>query len=53
VRIRVRGAHLVRVDDVVPTGATRAACAAVLFASGARIISLVTFGRAPAIGDAV
>ncbi len=27
------------------------ACAAALFAGGARIISLVTFGRAPAMGD--
>ena len=53
VRTRVRGAHLVLVDDVVTTGATLVACAAALFASGARIISLVTFGRAPAIGDAV
>ena len=53
VRTRLRGAHLVLVDDVVTTGATLAACAAALFASGARIISLVTFGRAPAIGDAV
>ena len=50
-RSALRGAHLVLVDDVITTGATFAACARVLFAGGARIISLVTFGRAPALGD--
>lgn len=50
-RTRLRGAHLVLVDDVVTTGATIGECAATLFEAGARIISLVTFGRAPAIGD--
>ena len=51
-RRTIRGAHLVLVDDVVTTGATLGECAAALFDAGARIVSIVTFGRAPAIGDA-
>ncbi|HTL95680.1 MAG TPA: phosphoribosyltransferase family protein [Gemmatimonadaceae bacterium] len=51
-RNTIRGAHLVLVDDVITTGATLGECAATLFDAGARIISIVTFGRAPAIGDA-
>ncbi|MDB4914265.1 MAG: hypothetical protein JWM95_1909 [Gemmatimonadetes bacterium] len=47
----LRGLHLVLVDDVVTTAATLNACAAALHSGGARIISFVTFGRAPAIGD--
>jgi len=43
--------HVIIVDDVVTTGATLNACALALHQSGARIISYVTFGRAPAIGD--
>jgi ComF family protein len=51
--IALRGTHVVLVDDVVTTAATLNACAAVLRDAGARIISYVTFGRAPAIGDRV
>lgn len=49
---RLRGAHVVLVDDVVTTAATLNACAAPLWDAGARIISYVTFGRARAPGDA-
>jgi ComF family protein len=49
--LHVQGAHCVLVDDVVTTAATLVACAAALMDSGARIVSCVTFGRAPAIGD--
>jgi len=48
---RLRGAHVVIVDDVVTTAATLNTCAKVLYESGARIISYVTFGRAHASGD--
>ena len=47
----LRGAHVVLVDDVITTAATLNACAAVLTAAGARIVSYVTFGRARASGD--
>ena len=50
-RASLRGRHLVLVDDVVTTAATLNACAAALHAGGARILSFVTFGRAPALGD--
>ncbi|HEY2376276.1 MAG TPA: phosphoribosyltransferase family protein [Gemmatimonadaceae bacterium] len=50
-RTTLRGAHVVLVDDVVTTAATLNACAAVLHEAGVRMISYVTFGRAPAIGD--
>jgi predicted amidophosphoribosyltransferase len=36
---------------VLTTGATVIACAGALRAAGARIVSTVTFGRAPALGD--
>lgn len=50
-RDSLRGSHVVLLDDVVTTGATLGACASALFAGGARTISCVTFGRAPASGD--
>ncbi len=50
-RASLRGQHFVLVDDVVTTAATLNACAAALHAGGARILSFVTFGRAPALGD--
>jgi ComF family protein len=48
---RLRGAHVMLVDDVVTTGATMNACAEALVARGARILSYVTFGRARAASD--
>jgi ComF family protein len=45
-RPRLRGAHVVLLDDVVTTGATLNECAAALISCGARIVSYVTFGRA-------
>ena len=50
-RQEVRGEHLVLLDDVVTTGSTLGACARALFDAGARTISYMTFGRAPASGD--
>ena len=47
------GAHVVLVDDVVTTAATLNECARVLYDSGARIISYVTFGRARSAGDRI
>jgi len=46
-RAALRGQHVVVVDDVVTTAATLNAVADALVAGGARIISSVTFGRAP------
>lgn len=47
----LRGAHVVLVDDVITTAASLNAAAKALTDSGARIISYVTFGRAPDPGD--
>jgi ComF family protein len=47
----LKDTHVVLVDDVVTTAATLNACAATLVSGGARIVSYVTFGRAPAAGD--
>jgi len=51
VSARLRGAHLMLVDDVVTTAATLNACAEMLVERGARILSYVTFGRARSASD--
>lgn len=43
---RVRGAHVLLVDDVLTTGATVGECARVLATAGARRVSVATFARA-------
>jgi ComF family protein len=50
-RAMLRGQHVVLVDDVITTAATLNAAARALLDGGARIISCVTFGRAPDTGD--
>ena len=47
----LRGQHIVLVDDVITTSATLNAAAQALVEGGARIVSFVTFGRAPDPGD--
>ena len=48
---RLAGSHIMLVDDVITTAATLNATAGVLINRGARIVSYVTFGRAPEPGD--
>ncbi len=48
---KLQGAHIVLVDDVITTAASLNAAASALASGGARIISYVTFGRAPDPGD--
>ena len=50
-RARLRGAHIVLVDDVITTAASLNAAATALIDGGARIVSYITFGRAPDPGD--
>lgn len=50
-RTSLRGQHVVLVDDVITTAATVNAAVRGLLDGGARIISCVTFGRAPDPGD--
>jgi ComF family protein len=47
----LRESHIVLVDDVVTTASTLNECASALCDGGARIVSYVTFGRAPSSGD--
>lgn len=47
------GEHILLVDDVWTTGATAIACAGVLAAAGARVVSVLTFARVPANPDRI
>jgi len=51
VTARIRGTHLVLVDDVITTAATLNAAALALTDRGVRMLSYLTFGRAPDAGD--
>jgi ComF family protein len=42
---RLRGEHVLLVDDVWTTGATAEACAGALLEAGARVVSVATFAR--------
>jgi len=46
-RTRLAGEHVLIVDDVWTTGATALACLAALTEGGARVVSVLTFARAP------
>jgi predicted amidophosphoribosyltransferase len=46
-RARVAGCCVVLVDDLVTTGATAAACAAALYAAGAREVRVACVGYRP------
>lgn len=45
VKQRIRGRDIVLVDDILTTGASCRACAALLHAAGARSITVLTFGK--------
>jgi predicted amidophosphoribosyltransferase len=51
VSARLRRTHLVLVDDVLTTAATLNAAASALTERGVRLLSYLTFGRAPDAGD--
>lgn len=52
-RTRLDGSHVILVDDVITTAASLNAAAQALADGGTRIISYITFGRAPDPGDRI